>query len=150
VDNTESCPLMHNHYYFGYDDGSSLSEGRYTRPVCQASSIYIKTALARRKQAGSLGKMPTTFVRRCTSLLTRSSPLVVRIWRWCATGKEKRLSLLGCSLPSNLLVWKQFFHTSLQLYAGRLQQRKKSSEQIRVKRMVYELTRRGYDVSIVA
>ena len=36
-----------------------------------------------------LGKMPTTFVRRLTSLLSRSSGLVLQIWRQCSRGKAR-------------------------------------------------------------
>jgi hypothetical protein len=65
-----SCPLYHKHY--DGDDEVRLrsyepSKDKYMRPISQASLFSIKTALVKRKQACSLGKIPTTRVRRLTS-----------------------------------------------------------------------------------
>ena len=43
------------------------SKDKYMRPISQASLFSIRTALIKRKQACSLGKIPTTRVRRLTS-----------------------------------------------------------------------------------
>jgi hypothetical protein len=54
------------------------------------SWMSATTAPARRMAAASLGKMPTTRLRRLSSLLSSSSEFVLQIWRQWARGKVRK------------------------------------------------------------
>jgi len=70
-----------------------LSAENIRRPSsCQCSSCSSSTAPTRRVIAASLGKMPTTRVRRLTSSFTRSSRLVLQTFRQWGCGKWRKAS----------------------------------------------------------
>src|SRR6266480_3287454 len=54
--------------------------------------LFSQAQPTRRTTAAVLGKMPTTSVRRLTSLFNRSSGLFDQIWRQCAAGNVRYAS----------------------------------------------------------
>jgi hypothetical protein len=68
------------------------SEKKRRRSSCHSSGCSSSWLTTRRVIAASLGKMPTTFVRRLISLLSRSSGLVLQILRQCSYGKCRNAS----------------------------------------------------------
>ena len=68
------------------------SEKKRRRSSCHSSCCSSSWLPTRRMIAASLGKMPTTLVRRLISLLSRSSGLVLQILRQCSCGKCRNAS----------------------------------------------------------
>ena len=68
------------------------SEKKRRRSSCHSSCCSSSWLPTNRTIAASLGKMPTTLVRRLISLFRRSSGLVLHTLRQCSCGKWRKAS----------------------------------------------------------